>query len=161
MIINADNKIEEVGELKALFPNTSFPAQGPNLDWYAENNVMSVTVGLPFDPATQKQESVDAYISDGVVYTVKLVDLTDDEKTAYANAQNATIAASQRSKRDALLAETDWMAIKAAETGLALANDWKTYRQALRDLPSHSNWPNLKSPGPDIDGDNDWPTPPS
>ena len=81
--INADNEIEEVGELKALFPNTSFPAQGPNLDWYAENNVMSVTVGLPFDPATQKQEHVDAYISDGVVYTVRLVNLTDEEKTTY------------------------------------------------------------------------------
>jgi len=66
-----------------------------------------------------------------------------------------------RGERNDLLAETDWMAIKAAETGVALANDWKTYRQALRDLPSHSNWPNLKSPGPDIDGDNDWPTPPS
>ena len=51
------------------------------------------------------------------------------------------------------------MAIKAAETGVALADNWKTYRQALRDLPSHSNWPDLKSPGPDIDGDNDWPTP--
>ncbi len=159
--INADNEIEEVGELKALFPNTSFPAQGPNLDWYAENNVMSVTVGLPFDPATQKQEHVDAYISDGVVYTVRLVNLTDEEKTTYKNSQNANLAAFQRAERDRRLAETDWMAIKAAETGVALADNWKAYRQALRDLPSHSNWPDLKSPGPDIDGDNDWPTPPS
>ena len=159
--INSDNEIEEVGELKTLFPNTSFPAQGPNSDWYVENNVMSVTVGLSFDATKQKQESVDPYINDGVVYTVRLVDLTNDEKTAYANAQNANLAVSQRANRDRLLAETDWMVIKAAETGVALADNWKTYRQALRDLPTHSNWPNLKSAAPDGSGDNDWPVKPS
>ena len=159
--INADNEIEEVGELKALFPNVSFPANGPNSDWYTENNVMSVTVGLSFDPTKQKQESVAPYINDGVVYTVRLVDLTDDEKTAYTNAQNAKLATLQRANRDALLAETDWMVGKAAETGVALADNWKTYRQALRDLPTHSNWPDLKSPGPGDSGDNDWPVKPS
>jgi len=159
--INADNEVEEIGELKALFPNTSFPANGPNSDWYTANNVMPVTVGLSFDPTKQKQESVDPYINDGVVYTVRLVDLTNDEKTAYVNAQNAKLAALQRANRDALLSETDWMVIKAAETGVALADNWKTYRQALRDLPTHSNWPDLKSPGPGDSGDNDWPVKPS
>lgn len=159
--INADNEIEEVGELKSLFPNVSFPANGPNSDWYTENNVMSVTVGLSFDPTKQKQESVDPYINDGVVYTVRLVNLTNDKKTAYTNAQNAKRAALQRANRDALLVETDWMVIKAAETGVALADNWKTYRQALRDLPTHSNWPDLKSPGPGDSGDNDWPVKPS
>lgn len=159
--INADNEIEEVGELKALFSNTSFPASGPNSDWYAENNVMSVTVGLPFDPATQKQERVDPYISDGVVYTVRLVDLTDEERTAYINSQNAALAASQRAERDRRLAETDWLAIKAAETGVALSSDWKTYRQSLRDLPSHSNWPDLSTPDMNGEGDNDWPVKPT
>ncbi len=159
--INADNEVEQIGELKALFPNTSFPASGPGSDWYTANNVMPVTIGLSFDPTKQKQESVDPYINDGVVYTVRLVDLTNDEKTAYTNAQNAKLAAAQRANRDALLAETDWMAIKSAETGVALADNWKTYRQALRDLPTHSNWPDLKSPGPDGSGDNDWPVKPS
>ena len=158
--ISSDNKVDQIGELKVLFPNTSFPANGPNSDWYTENNVMSVTVGLSFDPSKQKQEQVDPYISDGVVYTVRLVDLTNDEKTAYTNAQDSKLAARQRANRDALLAETDWMAIKAAETGVALADNWKTYRQALRDLPTHSNWPDLKSPGPGDSGDNDWPVKP-
>ena len=158
--INADNEIEQIGELKALFPNTSFSANGPNADWYTVNNVMSVTIGLSFDPSKQKQEQVDPYISDGVVYTVRLVDLTNDEKTAYTNAQNANLATSQRAERDRRLAETDWMVIKATETGVALADNWKTYRQALRDLPTHSSWPDLKSPGPD-GGDNDWPVKPS
>ena len=140
--ISSDNKIDQIGELKVLFPNTSFPANGPNSDWYTENNVMSVTVGLSFDHSKQKQEQVDPYISDGVVYTVKLVDLTNDEKTAYTNAQNATIAARQRASRDALLAETDWM----ASNDYTMSDEWKTYRQALRDLPSQSGFPDVDFP---------------
>ena len=159
--LNKDNEIEEVGELKALFPNTSFPKQGPNADWYKENNVASVIIGLPFDASKQKQEQVDPYLSDGVVYTIRIVDLKDGEKTAYENEQTAKLAAFQRANRDALLSETDWMVIKAAETGAALADNWKAYRQALRDLPTHSSWPDLKSPGPGDSGDNDWPVKPS
>ena len=157
----SDNTVEEIGELSSLFPNTSFPASGPNSDWYTENSVMPVTIGLSCDRATQKIESVDPYISDGVVYTVRVVDLSADEQTAYTNAQNEALAATQRKRRDALLAETDWMAIKASETGVALADDWKAYRQALRDLPSHSNWPNLNEPDMKGNGTNDWPVKPS
>ena len=42
--INADNEVEEIGELKALFPNTSFPANGPNSDWYTANNVICLLI---------------------------------------------------------------------------------------------------------------------
>ena len=159
--LNKDNEIEEIGELQKLFPNTSFPKQGPNADWYKENNVASVIISLPFDASKQKQEQVDPYLSDGVVYTIRLVDLKESEKTAYENEQTAKLAAFQRANRDRLLAETDWMVVKAAETGVALASDWKAYRQALRDLPTHSNWPNLKSLGPDGSDDNDWPIKPN
>ena len=150
-----DNKVESLGELKTLFPNTSFPAQGPNADWYIEQNVMSVTVGLSFDPRLQKQEQTDPYISDGVVYTVKLVDLTDDEKTAYANSQNESLAASQRAERNRRIAETDWMAL----SDINMSDAWKEYRQALRDITTHSNWPNLTTGGPG-GGANHWPVKP-
>lgn len=39
-----------------------------------------------------------------------------------------------RAKRDALLNETDWIVIKAKETGTTIPTAWKTYRQALRDI---------------------------
>ena len=43
-----------------------------------------------------------------------------------------------RSKRNGLLAETDWVVVKAQETGEAVPAAWATYRQALRDLPANT-----------------------
>lgn len=39
-----------------------------------------------------------------------------------------------RIKRNALLTETDYIVIKAKETGATIPTAWKTYRQALRDI---------------------------
>ena len=46
-----------------------------------------------------------------------------------------------RTYRDEALKETDWLVIKAKETGTNLAADFKTWRQALRDLPTVSPFP--------------------
>jgi hypothetical protein len=40
-----------------------------------------------------------------------------------------------RRERDRLLAESDWLVTKAAETGVQIPAEWAAYRQALRDLP--------------------------
>ena len=159
--INADNTIDEIGFLKELFPNTSFPKEGPNEAWYTENSAMPVILGLPYDPATQKIEKVDPFIESNAVYTCRVVDLTSDEQAALVAAQDAETATINRKKRDDLLAETDWMVIKATETSATLASDWATYRQELRDITAHERWPNLRTPGPVGDEDDDWPTPPS
>ena len=55
-----------------------------------------------------------------------------------------------RAERDHYLAESDWVVIKAKETGGNVSSAWKTYRQDLRDVPSQSD--------PD---DITWPTKPS
>ena len=45
-----------------------------------------------------------------------------------------------RTERTRLLAETDWVVIKARENGGQVPAAWKTYRVALRDIPSaHSD----------------------
>lgn len=54
--------------------------------------------------------------------------------------------ASVRVKRNKLLAATDWMVIKAMESGIALDPAWVDYRQALRDVtlqpdPLNIVWP--------------------
>ena len=42
-----------------------------------------------------------------------------------------------RENRNALLAETDWMAL----SDVTMSDAWKTYRQALRDLPANTEDP--------------------
>lgn len=37
-------------------------------------------------------------------------------------------------KRNACLLDSDWIVIKAFDTGTSIPEDWKTYRQALRDI---------------------------
>ena len=156
-----DNQVESMGEHQMLFPNVSFPSSGPTSDWMTENSVMPVTVGLSYDPLTQKMSQVSPYIDSGVVYTVKVENLSDSEKEVAKNDSNNALATSNRAQRDKLLAETDWMVTKALESGGTLADNWKTYRQALRDITTHSNWPALKVPNMDGSGDNDWPVKPS
>tara|TARA_B100001057_G_scaffold141044_2_gene140793 strand:+ start:7027 stop:7308 length:282 start_codon:yes stop_codon:yes gene_type:complete len=85
-----------------------------------------------------------------------LVEMTDAEIAKF-NAEQHTETelknekwASIRSKRDQLLSESDWVASKASETGVAVSDEWKTYRQALRDVPTQSDPDNIT-----------WPTKPS
>ena len=67
----------------------------------------------------------------------QLVEMTDAEQTAFDNANTAWINATParrmaelRRQRDALLVETDYMALG----DVTLSDAWKTYRQALRDI---------------------------
>jgi len=49
------------------------------------------------------------------------------------------LAAAARSKRDSLLAQTDWT--QAADVPQATKDLWAPYRQALRDVPQQSGFP--------------------
>ena len=152
-----DNKVEEIGEHKALFPNVGFPGGLPTESWMSENSVMPVTVFRSYNGLTEKSTSVDPYIEDGVVYLHKIEALDDSQKAAAQTARDNASAESTRAERNRRLAETDWM----ANSDVTMTDAWKTYRQALRDITKHSNWPYLKMPAPDGSGENDWPVKPS
>jgi hypothetical protein len=83
---------------------------------------------------------------DGVVTTKA------EHEAEYQARLDAEAAESVRTQRDKLLAESDWMVIRSAETGVALDSNWATYRQALRDITDHVNFPYLT--------DEDWPVAP-
>ena len=152
--------VGEIAEHKSLFPNISFPKAGPDADWLAANSCAEVVVFLAFDSATQKNESVTPYLSDGKVYTRRVTDMSNDEKAAVVTAANAAIAARNRAERDKRLAACDWVVTKALEAGGSVPSAWVTYRTALRNITAHSNWPNINYP--DMEGNNsDWPTEPS
>jgi len=54
-----------------------------------------------------------------------------------------------RAERDRLLTESDWVTIRATDTGNAVPTEWQTYRQALRDItkqtgfPENIDWPQI------------------
>ena len=152
-----DNKVEEIGEHKALFPNVGFPGGLPTESWMSENSIMPVTVFRSYNGLTEKSTPVDPYIEDGVVYLHKIEALDDSQKAAAQTAKDERSAELTRAERNRRLAETDWM----ANSDVTMTDAWKTYRQALRDITKHSNWPYLKMPAPDGSGDNDWPVQPS
>ena len=69
-------------------------------------------------------------------------------ETAYQAGLDAKVAESNRTKRDGLLAATDYFALTDVTMDAAMT----TYRQALRDITDHANFPNLD--------DADWPVKP-
>ena len=56
----------------------------------------------------------------------------DNEEAAWANAAPARALATLRSRRNRLLAETDFY----GNSDVTMSDDMTTYRQALRDLPA-------------------------
>ncbi len=67
-----------------------------------------------------------------VPFTAEEEAARDNEEAAVLTAAPARALADLRSKRNRLLAETDYLALSDA----TLTSDMTTYRQALRDLPS-------------------------
>lgn len=58
--------------------------------------------------------------------------------------------ASVRRKRDAILAQSDWMTIRSQEGGPPMSVAWRQYRQQLRDITTQADPLNIV-----------WPTPPA
>ena len=67
---------------------------------------------------------------------------------AWVNFDSTAAWAAVRAKRDALLAATDWVSVRAFELGQTVPEAWATYRQALRDITEQTDpfcisWPAL------------------
>ena len=67
-----------------------------------------------------------------VQFTAEEETARDNEETAWANAAPARALAELRTKRNQLLAETDFY----GNSDVTMSDDMTTYRQALRDLPA-------------------------
>jgi hypothetical protein len=64
-----------------------------------------------------------------------------EQEAAYKAQKDTEQAKSVRASRDTLLAECDWVAIKAFETGTPVSAQLATYRQALRDITTQAGFP--------------------
>ena len=155
-------EVKTQGQWRAANPNISLPRVWKAATLDALN--LDAVLRSPAATTTAYQSSV----RDGVVqdangnWVEKYVardmfqDTTEDGVTttkaeheaAYQATLDAEVAERNRTKRDGLLAETDYFALTDVTMDAAMT----TYRQALRDITAHSNFPRLE--------DADWPTKP-
>ena len=69
-----------------------------------------------------------------VAFTAEEETARDAEELAWNNDASNRRMAELRRQRDALLAETDWM----ANSDVTMSDAWTTYRQALRDITTQT-----------------------
>lgn len=73
-----------------------------------------------------------------------------EHEAAYQAKLDADAAKEARAERDKLLAECDWVVIRAKELGQDVPIDWYTYRGDLRQVPEQDGFPHTIT----------WPTKP-
>ena len=75
-----------------------------------------------------------------------------EQEQAYQAGLDAKVAESNRTKRNGLLADTDWTQMNDSPLTNEVKTAWSTYRQELRGVTDLDAWPNL--------ADDDWPVQP-
>lgn len=124
-IVNGQT-VEQVGDYQVLFPNTSFPSTGIDDAFLAANNAKKVNVFKSYDANTQKLVSVAPYVEGEWVYTVDVEALTPEDIAA----KQASQAAQNKSKAEAILSSTDWTQV--ADVPLLNKSDFTVYRSTVR-----------------------------
>ena len=134
-----------IGNLRRDNPNTSFPKR-PSDAMLAEWGMQPVTkTDRPdVDHTKNVTEGTPVLNGDNWTQVWEVSDATAEEIAQRTESQSQYV----RSKRDELIADTDWMAL----SDNTLTPEWATYRQALRDITDHANFPWLN--------DEDWPVKP-
>ena len=155
--IQSTGEVKTQGDVRRMHSNTSLPRVW-DADTCAFLGIDPVLAAPKPEPsAAYKQVGRNGAVQDAngnwveaYIETDMFADTTEDgvtttkaeHETAYQSRLDADAAKSVRTQRDAKLAETDWMVIKSAETGVALATEWAAYRQALRDITGQEGFPN-------------------
>ena len=139
---DAKTSVTKTGSIRELFKNVSFPASGVPDSFLTANNVVELIETLSYTSPSQKLTKVSPYVDNGKAYSVKVEATSTDEITALNTAKWNEI----RFARNELLKQTDWRAIRASETGVAMSTEWLDYRKALRDIttqesPFSITWP--------------------
>lgn len=137
--IRSTGEIVSQGEFRSRNKGTSFPKV-----WTPEL-VEELGLDPVFETPAPEVTLYQTAFKDGVEQDAKgkwvwkwAVSEMDDEAKA---AKDAEAAKAVRAKRDALIAETDWIVIKNLELNQNVPGIWEVYRQNLRDVPSQAGFP--------------------
>lgn len=133
------------GDLRAAYPNVSFPIDIPAEGFPDFNVYPFLLTSIPsYDPATQKVNEITPKEVNSIwTQQWAVIELTQQEQIEAANAKGDKI----RAERNVRLASCDWTQLPDAPVDHA---SWATYRQELRDVTGQVGFPwNVV-----------WPTPP-
>lgn len=145
LAIIENGTVTKVGDYRELFPSTSFTDSGPADWWLAENSAKRVNNFKSYNSATQRLSSCAPYVEGEWVYTVEVINKTQEE----IDSDNAIKAIQVRAKRNQLLSDTDWR----FRSDMSPTQEWIDYCQALRDItgqagfPSTVEWPAVPGTG--------------
>jgi hypothetical protein len=128
----------QVAHYKEIFPNVSFPADGPSDEFLVSAGAYKVSM-FRSHTATQKLVPCSPVVENGFAYVVKVENKTAEEIAS----DNASKASKLRAARDKALADSDWTQVADAPVD---KEAWATYRQSLRDLPNSNGWPDVSLP---------------
>ena len=116
-------------------------SDNPNEEILVDGKLHEVTRPWEFD-VNKRVEITGFELVDGAYrYTYTEHDITE-ENAAQEALDLAAQAVNNRSRRNNLLAQTDFYAL----SDVTMSEAMKTYRQALRDLPEQEGWPNIDFP---------------
>ena len=122
-----------LGQLRRDNPQTSFPKLIPD-EILASYDVYPYTRPKPDEYDSLARRLIDdAFVQDAeghwsLPYKLEALPLEQAERNI-------------RSRRDNLLAETDWIVVKSYERGQNTPAEWELYRQALRDIATQAGFP--------------------
>lgn len=154
--VKSTGEIKSQGEIRQMFKNTSLPKvwNQDTLDFLGVDPIFESPRPQTTVYQTTHQNGVEQDAKGNWVWKWEIgpvfSDTTDDEGNVTTAAQHEAAykariddekATQVRASRDKLLAECDWMAIKAFETNGNIPALWQLYRQALRDVPTQAGFP--------------------
>lgn len=148
--------VKSKSEWKAFHSNTSFPKE------WGEDLLVSLSLARVHSVAPPRNDDyLKEVVFDSVryneenqryedVWIVRDRYSTEDEKEQIHATEKSTLIATFTARQKKELAATDWVVVKAQETGAAIPEKYSVYRSALRAITSHRDWPFLD--------EGDWPT---
>jgi hypothetical protein len=134
------------GEVRGLYPNTSFPAvwDSSTCDALGVDPILSSP-----QPSTTRFQSVlaDGVEQDSLGNWIEKWRVVDWEQAAIDAATEAEWA-SVRTERNKRLVESDWTQLPDAPLTTLDKSDWSIYRQQLRDITEQADpfslvWPSM------------------
>ena len=134
--VKSTGEIKSQGEVRSMYPNTSFPSQ------WTPALVEELGLDPVFESPTPTTTRYQTAFKDGVeqdaqgrwLWKWSISEMDDDAKAA----KDAEAAKSVRADRDKRLADCDWTQLSDSQVDKAV---WATYRQELRDVPAQTGFP--------------------